>query len=88
MYIQDWTEVVDFNFDMSKFVPIQLTVRNLPTGTVTTANDSIISLLANPLAPIQELSRGIMRMMKLITGWQIRHDNNLAVISIKPNLPL
>ena len=79
--------MVDFNFDMSKFMPIQLTVRNLHTGTVTAANDTVLSILANPLAPIQELNRGIMRMLKLLQGWDILHENNLAVIAIRPNLP-
>ena len=79
--------MVDFNFDMSKFMPIQLTVRNLHTGTVTAANDTVLSILANPLAPIQELNRGIMRMLKLLQGWDILHENNLAIIAIRPNLP-
>lgn len=77
--------MVEFNFDASKWLTTQFTVKNLPTGTITAISNLKISAVINPKAPILAVSRSITRAVTKIFGWEITPTNNLAVLAVKAN---
>ena len=73
------------NFDASKKTVAQFVIRNMPTGTITTQKDLVLSTILEPRASVMAVARGMVRVAQHLHGFTIGYENNTAVVAIRAN---